>query len=166
MNVLIVYYSKTGRTAKVAEVLQKHLLSRGAAVETLRIHRKEEAGFIQCATEARRRARPELVDAPKDLTPYDLVFVGFPIWGGSVASPVNSMLALFEGAAGRRFAPFATCGFPKGYGGGISQIRADIERLGGEVVATQGFSNRRWANLEEDARTFLLAAVAACGQSV
>lgn len=141
MRVLLVYYSKTGNTAAVAKQLEAELRDRGLIPDVARVRRLKEAGFLACATEARRQQRPEITGAPEDLSPYDLVFLGFPTWGFCAASPVNSLMARLGSVPQRKFCLFASSGFARGYEKGLEQVTRQIESLGGTVVASAGFPN-------------------------
>ena len=67
-------------------------------------------------------SRPALAAAVPDLSGYDTVFVGFPIWWGVEPRVVDTFL---EGGsfAGKRMIPFATSG-----GSGIAHAEAHLRK--------------------------------------
>ena len=140
MKVLVMYYSRMGHAAQVAGVLEKELVARNASVEVLRLHHEREPTLLGCATEARRGARPELIGLPKDVSGYDLVFLGFPTWGGRASSPANSMVAGVQNVSGKKCVLFSTSGFREGFVRGLNDVESSIKSLGGEVIDKQGFS--------------------------
>lgn len=67
--------------------------------------------------------RPDLLPPLPDLKPYDRVYVGTPIWCGTMAPPLASFLAL-QTWEGKRVFPFCTHG-----GGGKGRCEQDIRAL-------------------------------------
>lgn len=55
------------------------------------------------------RSRPALAAPVKDLSEYDTVFVGFPIWWGVEPRVVDTFLDQ-AGLSGKKMIPFATSG--------------------------------------------------------
>jgi len=82
MNTLVVFYSRTGRTRKVAETIAAGL---GADMEELReaTDRIGLRGYLRSLFDALGR----------DPSRYDLVVVGTPVWVASVSAPVRAFLA-------------------------------------------------------------------------
>ena len=70
MNAIIIYWSKTGNTEKVAQAIQEGLKDAGANVS---LHRVENAGDI-------------------DFYDYDLVCIGFPSYRWSPPKPMDEFL--------------------------------------------------------------------------
>jgi len=140
MKALITYYSRTGHTAQVAETLERELLAKGVSVEMLRLHREREASLLGCWTEARRGAKPALNELPKDVSGYDLVFLGFPNWVSRASSPANSMVAGIQNVSGKKCILFPTSGFKNGFASGLNYIESSVKSAGGDVIASQGFT--------------------------
>jgi len=91
MKTLIVYYSRTGTTETMANLLAERL---DADLEPLidPTSRAGIKGFWSAAKDARTQATPELgamVHNPED---YDLVLVGTPVWAGTMSVMVRSFL--------------------------------------------------------------------------
>ncbi|RZF25658.1 flavodoxin [Paraburkholderia sp. UYCP14C] len=95
-KILVVFYSRSGTTRKVASVLARML---GADVEEIvdRGARGGPFGYVRSLVEA-MHARPSQIAPPKhDASDYDLVVIGSPVWSGTVSSPVRAYLyANFE----------------------------------------------------------------------
>ena len=92
-RVLVVYYSLTGHTKRVAEALAKAL---GADLEELhdRTDRAGILGYLRCGVEVALGAMAA-IDRPRhDPARYDLVVVGGPVWSASVSTPVRTFLWL------------------------------------------------------------------------
>ena len=93
---LIVYYSRTGTTRKVAEALSEVL---GCDIEEIVEPRSRMGifGYIRSAAEARRQSRVAIAEPKRDPASYDLVIVGTPVWAWSLSSPVRSWLTTMRG---------------------------------------------------------------------
>jgi len=102
-----------------------------------------ELGPLGCVWSARRRAKPVLLNPETDVGPYDLVFIGFPIWAMRPAPAVNSFIFGLKKCGGKTCAPFAT--FEAGWGAqdSLKRVAGQLERAGGKVVAAGAFEARR-----------------------
>jgi hypothetical protein len=88
---LIVYYSRSGTTRKVAQFLATSI---GCEIEEIipLAGRAGAIGYWRSLVEATQK-RPAAIAAPKiDPAVYDLVIIGTPVWGWSVSSPVRAYL--------------------------------------------------------------------------
>jgi flavodoxin len=116
MRTLIAYYSYSGNTHKVAEVLRGCLAARGE-VEMARLQGVDENGnFFRQAARAFKRVRARIAPVQEDLSAYDLVCIGTPVWAFGPAPSVNAFLDRCTGVKGKRIVLFCTSG-----GGGISK---------------------------------------------
>jgi flavodoxin len=107
-RILVVYYSRTGNTKRVARTIAAAL---DAEIEEIvdRTRRSGVLGYLRSAFQAALQ-RPAPIDpAVRDPAQYDLVIVGTPIWDMSVSSPVRSYLRRHRGSL-RSAAFFCTCG--------------------------------------------------------
>ena len=114
---LVLYYSQTGTTKQVADEIQKQL---GADIDS--IVPVESYGYDYNATIERWRKEKE--DSVKvaieplhvNVNEYDTIFLGFPIWGGTYASPIETWLAdnKLEGKTIITFATFGSGGLESG----------------------------------------------------
>lgn len=99
-RILVVYYSLSGRTRRVAESIASAL---GADVEEIvdTADRTGLMGYVRSLTEG-------LLGMPSTIRPpvgnpaaYDLVIVGTPVWAWSVSSPVREYLNWMGGTPKR-----------------------------------------------------------------
>lgn len=105
-RVLVVYYSRTGRTGKVAE----HIADRsGADIEAIREPRGRLGlfGYFRSAREALKQKRVPVTRMLHDPGDYEIVLLGTPVWAGHVSSPMRACLEANKGAF-RRVAFFCT----------------------------------------------------------
>ncbi len=129
-RVLVVYYSRTGTTKRVAGAIAAAV---GGDLEEIsdRTKRTGLLGYLRSGYEAARRRQIPIGPAIHDPSTYDLVIVGTPIWDMSVSSPVRSYLHRHR-AAFRKVAFFCTCG-----GRGGARAFAEMSKVcAAEPIAT------------------------------
>jgi len=125
MKTLVVFYSRSGRTRKVAQALSERLQ---ADVEEIQDTRKRTGllGFLVSGFEAVRKKPATIVPIEKDPRGYDLVVVGTPVWASNMSSPGRAYLA--QNRTGLpQAAFFCTCGGP-----GNEHVLAEMEDLAGK----------------------------------
>ncbi|MBU1124629.1 MAG: NAD(P)H-dependent oxidoreductase [Candidatus Omnitrophica bacterium] len=110
MKSVIIYYSFSGNTRKVAEVLEAHLRTKGE-VELIGLKPTQEtkAFLAQCA-QALRRVRTELEPVKFDLSEYKGIFLGTPVWAFAPVPALNTFLDKCEGVNGKHVTLFTTYG--------------------------------------------------------
>ncbi|MFH0732818.1 MAG: flavodoxin [Candidatus Omnitrophota bacterium] len=110
MKALIAYYSYTGNTQKIAKALED-ILSVKCEVATWRLEPTDESVnfFAQCVR-AFRRKRASLPDEGVNITDYDVICVGTPVWAFAPAPAVNTFLDKLGGLDGKDAICFTTYG--------------------------------------------------------
>lgn len=108
-NILIAYYSWSGNTARLAKKLQRAL---GADVYNMSIPTDTfSADMYETSATAQKQIAsgklPRLTVAVPDLSQYDLVLVGGPVWSDAPSTPVRSFLQDTAGST-VPLAPFYT----------------------------------------------------------
>jgi flavodoxin len=90
-RILVVFYSRSGTTRRVAEALSEALKCDLEEITEPK-PRTGFLGYIRSLLEARRK-RPSTI-APKkhDVSSYDLVVIGTPVWAWSLSSPARAYL--------------------------------------------------------------------------
>lgn len=96
-KILIVYYSRTGNTAQLADEIRQSLELSAVQSDIERLHeqhprRQGIAGFLRSGFGARLGRGTELKPLEHDPSQYDLVVVGSPVWAVSVSVPVRTFL--------------------------------------------------------------------------
>ena len=90
-RILVVYYSRTGTTRKVAQSLAAAL--HGDIEEIVEAESRSGIfGYLRSVIEARRKIPSRIVAAVRDPLIYDLVVIGTPVWAWSLSSPVRAYL--------------------------------------------------------------------------
>ena len=92
---LVVYYSRTGTTRRVAEALAQKL---GADIEEI-VDRKRRAGvlgFIVSGKDAHLQRLTQIEEPRRNPEAYDLVTLGTPVWAFTMSCPVRTYIARFK----------------------------------------------------------------------
>lgn len=79
-KVLVVYFSETGNTQKLANIISKEVGGDFRRIEPVKPYPTGDELFDYTEEEANNNARPEFKDLDIDIDDYDIIFVGYPIW--------------------------------------------------------------------------------------
>jgi flavodoxin len=109
MAIGIIFHSFTGITRAVAE--QVHTACGGEMIE---VKPREPYCKLTAYTLGGYRAVKEACDPIEpgiiDVTPYDLIVIGTPVWAFKATPAVNGAIAALQGCEGKQAVIFATCG--------------------------------------------------------
>jgi flavodoxin len=135
MKTLVVYYSKTGNTRRLAEEISKQL-----CCDIEEIHdKKNRSGTIGWFSGSRDAFRKFLTDIEFNLDPsgYDLVVIGTPVWSFNITPAVRTYFTRnIEKLNNVAF-------FLTGEGLGIKGAFKDMEALSSTPVASFELHRRR-----------------------
>lgn len=110
MKSLIVYYSFSGNTKKVAEVLNEYLKQKGE-VDLVELKAMDESkNFFVQANRAFTKKRASLSPVEFDLKKYNLVCFGSPIWAFAPTPAMNTYMDKCVGLEGKDIIIFSTYG--------------------------------------------------------
>ncbi len=134
---LVLYYSQTGATKVVAEELQRQLGADIACIEVVEPYDEDYAATVarwrqECEAGVKVAIQPLAVNIDQ----YDTIFLGSPIWGGTVASPVATFLA-DNSLAGKTVVTFATFG-----SGGLDSATVDVAAAQPDATVIKGYGVR------------------------
>ena len=137
MNALVAYFSATGATKTVAERLAKAIGADLFAIEPavpytsadLNWNNSRSRSSVEMQNET---SRPEMAAQPEDLTQYDTVFVGFPIWWYQAPRIVETFLESGD-FSGKTIIPFATSG-----GSGMGKTAQILNKLCPDATVLTG----------------------------
>ena len=107
---LVIYYSQTGTTQKVAEELVRMLNADTLRIEAEQPYNGTYAETIErCKKEMGNEELPKLKPINTELEDYDVVFLGYPIWWDAAPRIINTFIEAHE-LKGIKIIPFATSG--------------------------------------------------------
>ena len=110
LKIGIVYYSYSGNTHRVAEIL-KEILARDNAVDTLRIEALDESkNFFAQVLRALMKKRATIKELQSDLSEYDLLFFGSPVWAREMPPAMHVYLEKVKGLERKKIVSFVTYG--------------------------------------------------------
>ena len=131
-KVLIIYYSHTGNTKSIVEEIRKKTEGDVFEIETVRAYPPEYTALTE---EAKRELTtgdvPALKKDPPDMTPYDLILVGGPVWWYTVSTPVMRFLRLAN-FAGKKMSAFCT------HEGGVGKYFSHFNEQAQNAVVLEG----------------------------
>lgn len=96
MKILIVYYSRTSTTKKIAETLQKELNADVEEVQDIK-NRRGFLGYLFAGQDATFGSLTDIKEVTKNPTEYDIVIIGTPIWAWNVTPAIRTYLTKFKG---------------------------------------------------------------------
>lgn len=109
-NVLVVYFSHTGNTRTIAGYIHETVKSDLVEIKTVDTYTDDYDTLLE---QARKKVAseycPPLTTKIEDISLYDVVFVGYPIWVETAAPPIRSFLTTHD-LAGKTVVPFCTSG--------------------------------------------------------
>lgn len=91
MKTLIVFFSLTGNTRKIAQAISDELDGTLEEIQDTR-NRNGIAGYLLSIMEAIFKKRSKIQEVKHDPSAYDLVIIGTPVWAFNISSPVRTYL--------------------------------------------------------------------------
>lgn len=153
-KVLVLYYSQSDNTKAVAQELSTAL---GADLEEIvpvePYNGTYDETIQRCIREREEEILPKIQPVLADVSAYDVVFIGYPVWFGTCALPMLSCLNEID-LSGKKVVPFCTFG-----SGGLFSSAADIAKKQPEAEVLPGYGVRaaRMMAMPEEVDQFLKA---------
>lgn len=147
---LVLFASRTNNTERVAQLIQTTLDCGMLEVEPETAYDNDYNSMLERSQEELAAIRqgnyPPVKTSMESFDDYDIVFVGYPIWYGSMATPMQTFLHSHASKlAGKRIALFVTSG-SSGISTSVNEARslcADATIIGRTLVADlfESFAN-------------------------
>ena len=109
MKCAVIYYSKSGATRKIAEKIQAGKNADLYLVEPEDAYGGYISSVARVGKEKLTGKTAGLKTAVSDFSEYDVVFIGFPIWYGTLPPFLQEYIRQCD-LKGKRIIPFATAG--------------------------------------------------------
>lgn len=124
-SVLVVYFSATGNTKKIAEYIQKEKLADIKAVEPVQPYTDSDLKYSDQNSRSYKEnqdpnSRPE-IKSIGSLANYDIIFIGYPIWFGKAPKVMYTFVENND-LSGKTIVPFCTSG-----SSGLGQSATELE---------------------------------------
>jgi flavodoxin len=134
---LVLYYSETGTTKTVAQELQKQL---GADIESIEAVEPYSGDFQKTMQRGQREMQsgetPALKPLKKKIADYDVIFLGYPIWFGTYAMPIATLVKEND-FAGKTIVPFCSFG-----SGGLNTSTDALKKALPKAKVVEGYGVR------------------------
>lgn len=134
-GILIAYFSKTGNTQTIANMIAEQTGGDLFKVETVVPYPEDYDETVDIARkEQDSDARPELSTHVEDMSQYDIIFLGYPNWWGTMPQAMFSFLEEYD-FSGKTIIPFCTHG-----GSAMGRSEGDIADLVPEATLLEGLA--------------------------
>ena len=148
MNTLIVYYSRTNQTKKIAKTIQNDL---DCDIEEITVDEKYNGviGYIKGGFDASAKRVCKINKITKNPKDYDLIIIGTPVWASTMATPIYSYLKEY-GEQIKSLASFCTC-----EGSRYEKTFKNIAKTAGKTpIATMYLTKKEIENPKEKINNF------------
>lgn len=95
MKTLVVFYSRSGRTKKVAGAISDILKCDKEEIFDIK-SREGILGFLSAGTDANLRRLTAIKEIKNSPSLYDLVIIGTPFWSSNISTPIRTYLSLYK----------------------------------------------------------------------
>lgn len=111
---LVAYFSATGITEKVARNLSAAIKADIFKIKPAVPYTKEDLDWTKTTARSTvemndSASRPEIAEKISDISEYDTIFLGFPIWWYTAPHIINTFLESYD-LSGKKIILFATSG--------------------------------------------------------
>lgn len=147
---LVVYFSETGNTQKLAKEISDQVGGDFKRIETVVPYPSGSELFDYTEAERDNDERPELKDLDINIEDYDTIFVGYPIWWYTLPMPLYTFFDEYA-FSGKTIIPFNT---HNGSGNGgtyssIQQFEPDAIVLDGIAISQNDIDQDLIGEVEE-----------------
>ena len=138
---LVAYFSASGRTAQVAERLAQDLDADLYEIKPEVKYTKADLNWLSRKSRStvemhNRSFRPAIVTGDTDVSGYDTVYLGFPIWWYVAPTLINTFLEAYD-FSGKKIVLFATSG-GSDFGNTVAELQLSAPNA--EIVETKVLS--------------------------
>lgn len=151
-KVLVLYYSLTSNTKTVAQEIATRL---DADIEEVTLVEPYDTAFQatidRCKADREKGILPEIKHLKANVADYDWIFIGYPIWFGTYAPPIASLLEKVD-LSDKWVVPFCTFG-----SGGLESSAKDLaeKQPNAKILPGYGVRAARMAAMPKELEQFL-----------
>lgn len=131
MKTVILYYSRTRKTAHVAKTLAEEIKADATEIVDIR-DRMGVINYLASSLDALRETKTEIKPDTFDLSDYGLVYIGTPTWASRPTPAIVTMIDRCD-LKGKDVILFSTMG-SSGGSNAIERMREKVEARGGRMV--------------------------------
>ena len=135
-KVLVVYYSLSGHTKDIAEQIADKTKGELFEINTKEVYSSPSV-YMKSKKELSSKNYPKIdVDNLPDVSKYDVIFIGAPVWWYTMAPALYSYLQITD-FKGKKVVPFSTQG--SNYGKFFEDFAATIKNA--QILPAENFNN-------------------------
>ena len=136
-KVLVAYFSASGVTARVADRLSKAIGADIFEIKPAQVYTSADLDWTNKKSRSSvemddRNSRPEIANKVENMSQYDVIFVGFPIWWYREPSIIDTFMESYD-FSGKQVIPFATSG-----GSGMGDSGSIMQKLAPKAKVDSG----------------------------
>ena len=136
-KVLVAYFSASGVTAGVADKLSKAIGADLFEIKPAEPYTNADLDWTNKKSRssvemADKSSRPAIANKVADMSKYDVIFVGFPIWWYREPSIIDTFMESYD-FSGKQVVPFATSG-----GSGMGNSGSIMQKLAPKAKVDSG----------------------------
>ena len=146
MPTCIIYHSETGNTKKVAKAVAA---ATGAdLIEVKTVFQYSVIAMYTTGINRARKGEPDEIEQSEiDVSAYDLIVVGTPVWAFHPTPAINAAVSALSGCEGKKAVVFETdAGIPKNT---LEILSKQLTERGLSVAGTFGISDKEINNKEK-----------------
>jgi len=107
-KILVAYFSHSGNTREIANQVHKSVGGDIFEIQAVKPYPNDyDAVVKQAKQELDSGYKPALKIKIENIKSYDLVFIGYPNWWGTIPAPVRTLLSEYD-FSGKTIVPFCT----------------------------------------------------------
>ncbi|GAB4313530.1 MAG: flavodoxin [Methanobacteriaceae archaeon] len=133
MNTIVLYYSRSKKTAKVAETIADTISADIVRIKDTK-DRSGPINYLKASIDALREDKTDIEPSRVDLTKYGLVYIGTPTWAGKPAPAIITLIDSND-FRGKDVILFATMG-SQGGKNVIERMREKVEARGARMITS------------------------------
>jgi flavodoxin len=136
-KILVAYFSHSGNTREIANQIYENVGDTIFEIQSVDLYPSDYDGVVeQAKKEMQSGYRPMLKTEIEDMESYEVVFVGYPNWWGTIPMPVATFLSKYN-FSGKTIVPFCTH-----EGSRFGRSVTDITKLCPQSTILDGFAIR------------------------
>ena len=134
---LVVFFSASGTTKKVAEMIAEEVKADLFEIVPIIPYTKADLDWMNKKSRSSvemsdKKYRPEIVEKDLDMSFYNEILLGFPIWWYVAPTIINTFLESYD-FSGKKIVLFATSG-----GSGFGNTVKELQPSAPDAVITEG----------------------------
>lgn len=124
---LVAYFSASGITANAAKMVAEAAKADIFEIKPAVPYTKDDLNWMNKQSRSsvemnNKNSRPEIAEKCENMSDYDTIYLGFPIWWYVAPTIINTFLESYD-LAGKTVVPFATSG-----GSGMGRTNTELEQ--------------------------------------